>query len=88
MSEEVDVAKKDQKGPVIICVDTSGSMQREFLVENSVSERSERRTPENIAKTVTFALSKIAMEISTKEWNAYIESMKNAISEDKASPAF
>lgn len=27
------------------------------------------------------------MEISKKEWNAYIESMKNAISEDKASPA-
>lgn len=66
MSEEVDVAKKDQKGPVIICVDTSGSMQREFLVENSVSERSERRTPENIAKTVTFALSKIAMEEERK----------------------
>ena len=44
-SEEVDVAKKEQKGPVIICVDTSGSMQG---------------TPENIAKTVTFALSKIA----------------------------
>lgn len=50
-SEEVDVAKKDQKGPVIICVDTSGSMQG---------------TPENIAKTVTFALSKIAMEEERK----------------------
>ena len=50
-SEEVDVAKKDQKGPVIICVDTSGSMSG---------------TPENIAKTVTFALSKIAMEEERK----------------------
>ncbi len=50
-SEEVDVAKKDQKGPVIICVDTSGSMSG---------------TPENIAKSVTFALSKIAMEEERK----------------------
>ena len=50
-SEEVEVTKKDQKGPVIICVDTSGSMQG---------------TPENIAKTVTFALSKIAMEEERK----------------------
>lgn len=50
-TEEVDVAKKDQKGPVIICVDTSGSMGG---------------TPENIAKTVTFALSKIAIEEGRK----------------------
>lgn len=45
-TEEVNVEKKDAKGPIIICVDTSGSM---------------RGTPENIAKTVTFALSKIAI---------------------------
>ena len=45
--EEVSVEKKEPKGPIIVCVDTSGSMQG---------------TPENIAKTVTFALSKIAIE--------------------------
>ncbi|WP_245534344.1 VWA domain-containing protein [Treponema saccharophilum] len=60
-SEEVDVAKKDQKGPVIICVDTSGSMQG---------------TPENIAKTVTFALSKIAME---EERKCYLISFSTGI---------
>lgn len=41
--EEVKVAIKDKKGPVIICVDTSGSMQG---------------APERIAKTITFALAK------------------------------
>jgi len=46
-SEEISVEKKEPKGPIIICVDTSGSMQG---------------SPENIAKTVTFALSKIAVE--------------------------
>ena len=60
-SEEVDVAKKDQKGPVIICVDTSGSMSG---------------TPENIAKTVTFALSKIAME---EERKCYLISFSTGI---------
>lgn len=49
--EEVSVEKKEQKGPIIICVDTSGSMSG---------------TPENIAKTVTFALSKIAIEEERK----------------------
>lgn len=60
-SEEVDVAKKDQKGPVIICVDTSGSMSG---------------TPENIAKTVTFALSKIAMK---EERKCYLISFSTGI---------
>lgn len=51
--EEITVSKeeKEPKGPVIICVDTSGSMSG---------------TPENIAKTVTFALSKIAIEEERK----------------------
>ena len=60
-SEEVDVAKKEQKGPVIICVDTSSSMQG---------------TQENIAKTVTFALSKIAME---EERKCYLISFSTGI---------
>lgn len=60
-SEEVEVAKKDQKGPVIICVDTSGSMSG---------------TPENIAKTVTFALSKIAMK---EERKCYLISFSTGI---------
>lgn len=49
--EEVSVEKKEPKGPIIICVDTSGSMNG---------------TPENVAKTVTFALSKIAIEEERK----------------------
>ena len=46
--EEVLVEKSDTepKGPIIICVDTSGSMHG---------------APEQITKTVTFALAKIAM---------------------------
>ncbi len=44
---EASVAKKEEKGPIIICVDTSGSMSG---------------TPENIAKTIVFALAKIAIE--------------------------
>lgn len=47
VQEEVSREKEEPKGPIIICVDTSGSMHG---------------TPENIAKTVTFALAKIAME--------------------------
>jgi len=39
-------AKEDKKGPIIICVDTSGSMQG---------------TPEQVAKTLSFALLKIAI---------------------------
>ena len=48
-TEEVEVAKKEteQKGPVIICVDTSGSMGG---------------TPERVAKTITFALAKKCIE--------------------------
>lgn len=46
-TEEFSKEKEEQKGPVIICVDTSGSMSG---------------TPENIAKTITFALSKIALQ--------------------------
>lgn len=49
--EELSVEKKEPKGPIIICVDTSGSMHG---------------TPENIAKTVTFALAKIAIEEERK----------------------
>ena len=45
--EEVTMEKQEPKGPIIICVDTSGSMHG---------------TPENIAKTVAFALAKIAAE--------------------------
>lgn len=49
--EELSAEKKEPKGPIIICVDTSGSMHG---------------TPENIAKTVTFALAKIAIEEERK----------------------
>ncbi len=49
--EEVSVKKTEPKGPIIICVDTSGSMHG---------------TPETIAKTVVFALSKIAIEEKRK----------------------
>lgn len=49
--EEISVEKKEPKGPVIICVDTSGSMHG---------------TPESIAKTITFALTKIAVEEKRK----------------------
>lgn len=49
--EEVAVEKKEQKGPIIVCVDTSGSMHG---------------TPENIAKTITFALAKMANEEERK----------------------
>ncbi|MGP1438418.1 MAG: VWA domain-containing protein [Treponema sp.] len=50
-SEEVSIEKKEPKGPIIICVDTSGSMHG---------------SPENIAKTVTFALAKIAINEERK----------------------
>lgn len=43
--------KEDGKGPIIICVDTSGSMQG---------------TPEQVAKTVCFALTKIALKEKRK----------------------
>ncbi len=52
-TKEVEVAKKEteQKGPVIICVDTSGSMQG---------------TPERVAKTITFALAKKCLDEDRK----------------------
>lgn len=59
--EEITVEKKDPKGPIIVCVDTSGSMHG---------------TPENIAKTVTFALSKIAIE---EERKCYLISFSTGI---------
>lgn len=46
-SEEVEVVIEEGKGPVIICVDTSGSMQG---------------VPERVAKTITFALTKKCLE--------------------------
>ena len=59
--EEVSIEKKEPKGPIIICVDTSGSMHG---------------TPESIAKTVTFALSKIALE---EERKCYLISFSTGI---------
>lgn len=59
--EEVSIEKKEPKGPIIICVDTSGSMHG---------------TPENIAKTVIFALSKIALE---EERKCYLISFSTGI---------
>lgn len=44
---EISHEKIEPKGPIIICVDTSGSMEG---------------TPEYVAKTLTFAICKIAME--------------------------
>ena len=51
--EEIERAVKEteQKGPVIICVDTSGSMQG---------------TPERVAKTITFALAKKCLDEDRK----------------------
>lgn len=46
-TEEVEVAIEEKKGPVVICVDTSGSMQG---------------VPERVAKTITFALAKKCLE--------------------------
>lgn len=61
VQEEVSIEKKEPKGPIIICVDTSGSMHG---------------TPENIAKTITFALSKIAIE---EERKCYLISFSTGI---------
>ena len=58
---EVLVKEKEQKGPVIICVDTSGSMNG---------------TPERLAKTITFALAKIAVE---EERKCYLISFSTGI---------
>lgn len=59
--EEFFAEKKEPKGPIIICVDTSGSMHG---------------TPEHIAKTVTFALAKIAIE---EERKCYLISFSTGI---------
>lgn len=59
--EETTIEKQEPKGPIIICVDTSGSMHG---------------TPENIAKTITFALSKIAIE---EERKCYLISFSTSI---------
>ena len=48
---EVPVKEKEQKGPAIICVDTSGSMNG---------------TPERVAKTITFAIAKKCLEEDRK----------------------
>ena len=48
---EVSIKEKEPKGPVIICVDTSGSMNG---------------TPERVAKTITFALAKKCLEDDRK----------------------
>ena len=61
IQEEFSIEKKEPKGPIIICVDASGSMHG---------------TPENIAKTVTFALSKIAIE---EERKCYLISFSTGI---------
>lgn len=61
VKEETTVEKKEPKGPIIICVDTSGSMHG---------------TPENIAKTITFAISKIAIE---EERKCYLISFSTSI---------
>lgn len=61
IQEETSVEKQEPKGPIIICVDTSSSMHG---------------TPENIAKTITFALSKIAIE---EERKCYLISFSTSI---------
>lgn len=50
-NQEVDNVSENEKGPIIICVDTSGSMHGK---------------PETIAKTIVFALTKIALREKRK----------------------
>lgn len=59
--EILKLKEEEKKGPVIICVDTSGSMSG---------------APEAIAKTVTFALTKIALKEKRK---CYLISFSTAI---------
>ena len=76
-TEEVVVGETvEHKGPMIICVDTSGSMQCEFWIQNSGSEQSERRTPERVAKTVAFALAQKSLE---EERGCYLISFSTGI---------
>lgn len=67
--------KEDGKGPIIICVDTSGSMHG---------------TPEKVAKTICFALTKIALRdkrkcflisFSTKIQTTELTDLQNSIDE-------
>ncbi len=60
-TEEVEVAIEEKKGPLIICVDTSGSMQG---------------TPERVAKTITFALTKKCL---AEERQCYLISFSTGI---------
>ena len=50
-STEINNEKEENKGPIILCVDTSGSM---------------KGTPEQVAKMLSFALLKIAMKENRK----------------------
>lgn len=61
IKESVRVKKEEKKGPVILCIDTSGSMQG---------------TPENIAKTLSFALAKKSIE---EERGCFLISFSNKI---------
>lgn len=76
-STEISEEKEENKGPIILCVDTSGSMQG---------------TPEQVAKMLSFALLKIAMkenrkcylisfstEIKTLDLSTLPESIENLI---------
>lgn len=59
---EIEIKENETKGPIIICVDTSGSMHG---------------APERIAKTISFALSKIAISENRK---CYLISFSTGIS--------
>lgn len=63
VQEEIDIKKSNTKpkGPIIICIDTSGSMSG---------------VPERIAKTVAFALTKIAIN---EKRNCYLISFSTGI---------
>lgn len=76
-SNEISKEKEENKGPIIICVDTSGSM---------------KGTPEQVAKMLSFALLKIAMkgnrkcylisfsnEVSTLDLSTLPDSIENLI---------
>jgi len=64
LQEEIEIEKNNEgiKGPIIICVDTSGSMHG---------------APERIAKTISFAIAKIAISENRK---CYLISFSTGIS--------
>ena len=64
LQEEIEIEKNNEgiKGPIIICVDTSGSMHG---------------SPERIAKTISFAIAKIAISENRK---CYLISFSTGIS--------